>query len=120
MRGDRLRDIRKSRQLTQEELAKLVGVSGQQIYRYESGENIPNSDVLTRLAQELSVSTDYLLGLVNEPTAHLTEEELSPMERRLLQAVRNGSIRELFKTLAALSDNDDQPPVTPDKPAVDG
>lgn len=103
MRGDRLKIAREGRQLTQTELANQVGISDQQIYRYESGRSAPIADVLMRLAKALEVSTDYLVGLVDEPTGHFSEENLTPMEHRLIWAVRNGLIYEAIETATALS-----------------
>src|SRR5688572_24591584 len=104
MRSDRLRQSRELKQLSQEDLATLVGTTKQQIYRYESGANVPSADVLRQLAQTLEVSADYLIGLVAEPTAHLSEYDLSPMERLLIQAVRAGRIGEAVKTAATLAE----------------
>ncbi|MDD4020016.1 MAG: helix-turn-helix transcriptional regulator, partial [Kiritimatiellae bacterium] len=49
--------------LKQAEFARKVGLAQNSYNRYESGERIPDIDVLTRLAARLSVSTDWLLGL---------------------------------------------------------
>lgn len=107
MRGDRLRAIREARKLTREDLALRTGVSEKQLYRYENETSDPTADALTRLAVELEVSIDYLVGLVENPTDHLREDELSPMERRLIQAVRQGLITEALKAFASLSEKDD-------------
>lgn len=71
MRGDRLRSIRDMRGLSQPELGARVGVTGQQIYRYEKAENEPDADILAMLARELEVSADYLLGLVDDLQGHI-------------------------------------------------
>lgn len=119
MRGDRLRDARKVRGFSQEDLARRVGVRGQQIYRYESGENEPTADILARMAQELSVSTDYLLGLTDDPSAHIQEEDLSPAERNLIQALRRGLITEALKSFTVLSQAVEQATIPGDKPSAD-
>jgi transcriptional regulator with XRE-family HTH domain len=119
MRRDRLRQARELKQLSQEDLATRIGTTKQQIYRYESGVNIPSADVLGQLAQTLEVSADYLVGLVSEPNAHLSEDDLSPMERLLIQAVRAGRIGEAVKTAATLAEERDETPVAPDEPAID-
>lgn len=111
MRHDRLKQARESRQLSQEDLAIRAGVTKQQIYRYENGTNVPSADVLKLIAQELEVSADYLIGLVDVPTDHLREDDLSPMERLLIQALRAGRIVEAFKTVATLAEEVDKPPV---------
>lgn len=107
MRGDRLKQIRESRGFSQKDLADRIGISDQQVYRYENGKSDPTADVLMRIAQELEVSADYLIGLVENPTDHLREDELSPMERRLIQAVRQGLITEALKAFASLSEKGD-------------
>lgn len=118
MRGDRLREIREARQLSQKDLGDLSGIHQQQIYKYEKGDSDPTADTLTRIAQVLEVSTDYLLGLVDSPNQHLNEEELSPMERKLIQAVRRGLIVEALKTLASLQEGVDQASIPPNEPAI--
>ena len=54
--------LRKKNNLSQEELAFLVGVSRQTIYSWEAGLNYPNIIMLKKLADSLNVSTDDLLN----------------------------------------------------------
>jgi transcriptional regulator with XRE-family HTH domain len=54
-------DLRKERNLTQKELAKSIGVHFSHISRYERGISLPSIDVVKKIAQVFSVSTDYLL-----------------------------------------------------------
>ena len=89
-RGDRLREIREKRNLTQDDLNSRLGFGGTQVYRYETGKADPSPEILVRLARELEVTVDYLLGLVDAPSAHLEESELSSIERKLLSAFRRG------------------------------
>lgn len=60
--GDRLKMLRNTRNLTQDQVAMAVGVSGKAISSYESGIRQPSFDVLLSLAAYYHVSTDYLLG----------------------------------------------------------
>lgn len=96
---ERLRTIRELRGLSQQELADRVEISLKQLWRYEKGENDPTGDVLVRLSKELEVSTDWLLGLVDEPTGRVTENDLSPLERRILSAYRRGDLRKVLAIL---------------------
>lgn len=96
-RGDRLREIRERRNLTQDDLNNRLGFGGTQVYRYETGKADPSPEVLVRLARELEVTTDWLLGLVDAPGEHLQEEDLAPDERKLLSAFRRGDWREGMK-----------------------
>lgn len=59
---ERLRQLRKAAGLTQKELGQLVGLDDTTISSYERGISTPNHDLLTRLADVLRVSVDYLLG----------------------------------------------------------
>lgn len=61
--GEHLREIRISKNLTQKQLATLVGSTERGIQRYESGERKPNFDAIIALCNVLEVSADYLLGL---------------------------------------------------------
>ncbi len=54
--------LRKQKNLTQEELAFLVGVSRQTIYSWEGGLNYPNILMLKKLSNALDVTTDELLN----------------------------------------------------------
>lgn len=60
--GERIREGREKANLSQKALAERVGVSGAAINQYEHGKKTPSSVVLARLAVELGVSTDFLLG----------------------------------------------------------
>jgi len=56
--------------MSQQDLAALTGLKVQNISRLETAarEHV-RSDTLIRLAQALDVSTDYLLGLTDDPTS---------------------------------------------------
>lgn len=111
MRGDRLREIRAKRGLSQRELAQRCDLGEQQIWRYENNETDPSGAIVMRIAKELEITTDYLLGLVDEPTDHLSTNDLTPAEWRLVQAYRNGDLGHLLdmaKHLAAQSSSEDK------------
>lgn len=59
--GKRLRALREEKNITQEELGKILGTSHVTIGRYENGERIPKLDILIDLANYFDVSLDYLL-----------------------------------------------------------
>lgn len=64
--GTRLRELRKNKNLTQQELGDIVHVSKVSISGYERGERSPDRETLTHLADYFNVSTDYLLGRSDE------------------------------------------------------
>lgn len=60
--GNKLLEARRARGMNQEALAEALGVSRQTIYKWESGITYPDIDVLFKIAEQLGVSTSYLLG----------------------------------------------------------
>ena len=63
----RLRDLREDRDLSQEQIAELLGIQQTVYSRYERGaQTIPLQHLVT-LAKYYTVSTDYMLGLTDNP-----------------------------------------------------
>ena len=62
----RIRDIREDNDLTQQQIAEILGTSQTMYARYERGANELPIRHLIRLAEYYRLSTDYLLGLTNE------------------------------------------------------
>ena len=60
--GKRLKELRKAKGLTQEQLGELVNVTKVSICCYENGTRTPNLDTFQDLLNVLEVSADYLLG----------------------------------------------------------
>lgn len=58
----RFRDLREDRDLTQKQIAQLLGMSQTGYSKYETGENDIPTAVLIKLADFCNTSTDYLLG----------------------------------------------------------
>lgn len=70
MFSERLKILRNLKEITQVELAKVFEVSGRTIYMWEAGERKPDIETLVKLAQYFDVTTDYLLGLTDNPHGH--------------------------------------------------
>ena len=66
MFGLRLRALRNEKKLTQNELGKLLNVSGKTIGTWERDSRQPNIEAINKLASIFDVTTDYLLGNSNE------------------------------------------------------
>lgn len=87
--ASRVRAQRTALELTQEQLAREVGVTHQHVSRIEGGNAVPSLDLLVRLSGRLGVSTDYLL--TGKETAPLSavgairgDHNLSPAAKRHL------------------------------------
>lgn len=89
--GNRLRQLRKDRKLTQQQLAELIGVKNGVISFYELGDRIPSPEVLRKLALALHVTADYLLGI--ERIATLDASGLDEQDRLVVQMMI-GRLRE--------------------------
>ena len=70
--GNRLREVRLMREITQEQLADKADISRVMIGRYETTDQLPALDTLVRIADALGVSTDYLLGRTEAMDAAFT------------------------------------------------
>lgn len=81
----RLRMLRKSKGLTQEELGRKVNVTKVSISGYESGNRTPDMDTLKALADALDVSVDYLLGRDKAQYTNTTLPELTEKDERDIQ-----------------------------------
>lgn len=60
--GDRLKELRRDRGLSQEEMAKLLGTSKQVLSRYETNQRAPKITLAREYSEKLGVSLDYMLG----------------------------------------------------------
>lgn len=83
MLGKRIRELRKANRLSQVSLAAKLGVSKQSISNWENGNILPSIDILIRLADVFSVSTDYLLG--RDEKQYLKVDGLSSEELAFIQ-----------------------------------
>lgn len=67
--GTRLRGLREKRGLTGRATATYLGISAAHVSDMESGKAFPSLDLLIRLARFFDTSTDYLLGVTDDPAA---------------------------------------------------
>lgn len=70
--GIKLKELRTSQKLTQQQLADRVGVAKSVVSYYESGDRYPSYDVLVRIAHVFHTSTDYLLDVTRENVIDVT------------------------------------------------
>ena len=82
---EKLQELRKSRGLTQEELAACLFVSRAAVSKWESGRGYPGLDSIKAIAQFFSVTVDFLLS--SDAILVIAEEERRATSRRLLDTV---------------------------------
>ena len=92
MIGERLQEIRKDKNMTQQQLADIVDVSFHTISSYERDRSEPNDEIKIRIAQTLDISLDYLLGLIDEShsykAGHYTYEIPSTLSKEAAAIVK--------------------------------
>ena len=82
--GDRLRELRKNKKISQEEIGKLCGVAKNTVSNWENNINKPDINLITILAQYFNVTTDYLLGF--------NQDDLDKIERLKIACQEAGVI----------------------------
>ncbi len=114
--GLRLRTLRKSKGMSQEQLGKALGITFQQIQKYERGTNRISASMLVKSARALEVSPNTLLPDEGDPTpsspAILTilaqtrgVEELVQTYARIKSPRLRRMVLQLSRTLADEDDN---------------
>ena len=59
--GNKIKELRKDRNISQDELAEKINIDGRQISRYENDKMNPSIEVLIKIAEAFNISIDYLL-----------------------------------------------------------
>lgn len=73
--ADRIQSLRKTRGLSQEELAEKTGVSRQAVSKWESGQSVPDLEKIIVMSGYFGVTTDYILKGI-EPTIESKNQNL--------------------------------------------
>ncbi len=84
MLGEKIRQLRAGRSISQVELADALGVTKQSVSNWENNNIQPSIDMLMKLAGYFSVSTDSLLGLDDRQYLEVTglsEEKLGHIQQ---------------------------------------
>ncbi|MGX8692484.1 MAG: helix-turn-helix domain-containing protein [Clostridia bacterium] len=95
--AENIRLFRRQRKLTQEKLAEALGVTVGAVYKWESGQSLPELNLIVELADLFDTSVDVLLGY------QMKDNRLEPMLDRLCQYCRTldpAALGEAEKALA--------------------
>ena len=97
--GNRIRKYREASNLSQKQLAEILGVSNSRVSNWEQGLNRPDADILAEMCVALDVSPSLLLGI------KVTGDELTEQERKVLKAYREKEdIRQAVHILLGISE----------------
>lgn len=97
---NRLRKLRKEHKLSQQALAKMLGVNQTAVSQWERGITAPSAGLLTQLCEILNTSSDYLLGISDE------REIFSWSDSEIMDAVHD-NLNALCKSISVTASNDD-------------
>lgn len=98
-----LKQVRESKKMSQADLAKLAGLKPAAISHFETGQRSPSFDNLKKLADALNVSTDYLMGRIDEPE-HGKGIASAPRAKQLFRHMEKMS-EESFSILEMMAKN---------------
>lgn len=87
MDGDRLKEIRRDHNDTQETLASKLGVSTPTVSKWEQGESDPNVKTLLKICRMYNVSSDFLLGLSDDDPL-ITKRRRSALSEKSRETLR--------------------------------
>ncbi len=99
-----MQERRKSLNMKQGELAEFLGITQDQISRYERGNVVPSADVLARITHALQTNANYLLGLSDNPNpgplSDMTHAEIELIN--LLRGLDPATHRQFVDAIKAL------------------
>lgn len=100
---NRIKQVRKLRGYSQQRLADELNVNQTAISQWERGTTTPSYALLTKLAQLLEVSSDYLLGLSDDKNIYswddseimdAVKESLEPLMMNILEIIRKSNAKD--------------------------
>ena len=82
--GLKIKELRAEKDLTQGELAQVLGITQDSISLWEKGKRLPDTPYIAKLAAYFDVSSDYLLGLSDDLGAPLSSPNALPLDESQL------------------------------------
>lgn len=87
MIAEKIKALRETKNMTQAELAKKLGITRSSVNAWEMGISVPSTQYVVELASLFKVSTDYLLDI--KKTASLSLDGLTEDDVQVVFAVAN-------------------------------
>jgi len=80
MVGDRIKQLREEKEMSQKALAEFINVSPSTVGMYEQGRRMPSTEILNLIATHFNVTSDYLLERTDNPHAQVSEDDYVAVE----------------------------------------
>ena len=95
-----IKKLRKKKKLSQVEFASTLNVHPSAVSQWETGRTNPDMAQIITISNTFDVSTDYILGITNNPIPHAKQDEsniqnsnawefISPQEKDILENVKS-------------------------------
>ncbi|WP_422445265.1 helix-turn-helix domain-containing protein [Thermoanaerobacterium sp. DL9XJH110] len=123
--GERIKQLRLEKEMTQEEFGKLFGVTKYAVSLYESDKSTPNDEIKKKIAEYFQVTLDWLMGVSNirNPAEKITDsisddpelakfwDELKNREdlKLLFKQIKDmppGDIKKIIRIIKAIEDEE--------------
>lgn len=98
--GDKIRELREKKRISQKELGEAIGVSDVMVSMYEQSKKRPSLDTIIAIADYFDVSSDNLLG--REETNNLSAPYLSLAKEAEKNGIDPDDIRLAIETIRKL------------------
>ncbi|MBQ3099885.1 MAG: helix-turn-helix transcriptional regulator [Clostridia bacterium] len=103
---DKIKKLRKEKDMTQEQLAEYMGVSPQAVSRWETGATCPDIFALPSLAELFGISVDEMLGVDEKEKQKEIRNIISVAEGKLNKGIIDEPIIELREALNKYPNNE--------------
>ena len=102
MLNENIKTLRKTKGLTQDELAIRLNVVRQTVSKWEKGLSVPDAEMLQRIADVFEVNVSQLLGadISQNENVDIIAEQLSRINEQLI--VKNNRSRKIWKTIGII------------------
>ena len=104
--GKRLKDIRRAKGLTQDQLAELLNTSQRMIAHYERQNNRPRIDTIKTIAEALNVPIEELVGSKEKNSKKAQEENVSFSIMKRVKVIEKLPLRDqraIFRLINSLT-----------------
>lgn len=103
MLNENIKNLRKNKGYTQEELASKLNVVRQTVSKWEKGYSVPDAEMLKKIAEIFETSVSQLLGspIVQEENVDSVAEQLAKINEQLI--IKNRRSRRVWKTIGIVA-----------------
>ena len=100
--GQRLKELRLQKDMTQEELATRIGIGKQAVSQYESDKRHPDFETLGAFSDFFNVSADYMIGKSDITLRLLTSSDIERLERGEVVSTLDSKLLKAFHSASPI------------------